>query len=405
MKLTAPDKYSNAVVEVPTSKSIANRLLIIQALAGSGLISDLSEAKDTQILKELTRSLPPVLDVGHAGTTFRFLTSFLALQQGTFVLTGSTRMRERPISVLVDALKELGANITYIDKKGFPPLKIIGAELLGREINVKANISSQFITALMLIGPYLESGLTIKLEGKMVSFPYISMTASLMESCGLPISIHGNQIMVPEGKYNFRSIKVEKDWSAIAFWYEYVAVGKIPHILIKEVSKHSIQGDSKVREVFEKLGVESSFDHLGLHLSFNEGKVATKRLNFDLIQTPDLAQPLVVACVAQGHQAIITGLSTLKNKETDRGKALKVELAKLGIDIKVGEDFIELPGGDVKVKPTIRINTYEDHRMAMAFAPLVLMTKILEIDHPDVVEKSYPHFWKQLSGTGIWHKY
>ncbi len=401
MKLIAPDNYIGDTVEVPTSKSIANRLLIIQALAQSGDVLGLSEAKDTQILKQVLQSLPSVIDVGHAGTSFRFLTAFLAIQNGVFTLTGSDRMKERPIGILVNALRELGADITYLEKEGFPPLQISGTQLSSTGIIVNANISSQYITALMLIGPYLPSGLEITLKGELVSLPYLKMTANLMRSCGVEVSIDGNQITIPSGKYQFTSLAIEKDWSAIAFWYEWVAINKTEHLLIKDVKSESIQGDREVAYIFEELGVQSYFDTDGLHLSFHPVQKKKQVLVFDLNDTPDLAQPLIVTLAAQQQKAEIKGLSTLKNKETDRGLALKQELSKFGVEMEVHDDRITIAGNQELIKPSEAIKSYEDHRMAMAFAPLVAMVKELDIENPKVVEKSYPSYWEVFSRLGL----
>lgn len=401
MKIVAPEILTSAVVEVPTSKSIANRLLIIQALAGAGEIIGLSEAKDTQILKNALDGLARNLNVGHAGTTFRFLTAFLAIQKGEFVLTGSERMLERPIGILVEALRELGAKIKYEAKAGYPPLKIIGGDLHGGEISVNAHISSQFITSLMLIGPYLKSGLVINLIGEMVSLPYVTMTYNLMQYFGIEVRMVSNQIIVGEGKYSSETIQVEKDWSSIAFWYEWVAIGKISKLLISDVREESIQGDISVMAIFEKLGVMSHFDPMGLHLSYSKALVSRKKVIFDLMQSPDLAQPVIVTLVALIIPAKITGLSTLKNKETNRGEALKLELAKFGVVLRVEEDYIEYLGDSELKVPQKNIDTYNDHRMAMAFAPLVLRVNKLEIDNPEVVDKSYPEYWKEVRKLGM----
>lgn len=401
MKLFAPDIKSNVALEVPTSKSIANRLLIIQALSQAGEIIGLSEAKDTQILKSALKTKNSIIDVGHAGTSFRFLTAFLSIQEGTFILTGSYRMKQRPIGILVNALRELGADIMYLERDGFPPLQISGSPLSSKEITVNANISSQFITALMLIGPYLPSGLEIELRGEMVSLPYLQMTANLMQKCGIEAIIQENHISIPSGKYAFNSMEVEKDWSAIAFWYEWVAINQTEHLLVKDVKSESIQGDRAVAGLFEKLGVQSQFDAEGLHLSYHPVQKQKDFLEFDLNNTPDLAQPLIVTLAFLKQRAKVKGISTLKNKETDRGWALKQELLKFGIEIEVHDDLITVPGNQSLQKPTKPIHTYQDHRMAMAFAPLVGKFNQLEIENPDVVEKSYPFYWDAIVQLGV----
>lgn len=400
MKIIAPDSFLNVEVAVPTSKSISNRLLIIKALSGNEGILDVSIAQDTQTLNSLLSNMDSLMDVGHAGTAFRFLTAYLAIQKGDFILTGSERMCQRPIKPLVNALLELGADIQYLKQDGFPPLKIQGRKLMGGTVAINAGISSQFITALMLIGPYLKSGLTIKLTGNKVSFPYLKMTASLMALSGISVEWKNNEIVIPEVNYSKSSITVEKDWSSIAFWYELVAIGKLPYLLVKDVPQESIQGDAKVSELFLRIGVESQFDEKGLHLRFLESLIPTTKLEFDLTDTPDLSQPLIVAMAALGVEAKICGLSTLKNKETNRGEALRTELAKFGLLITLTDDIIELPGTEMKISKEA-IETYQDHRMAMAFASLAVKFGQIEIENPSVVEKSYPDYWLQFQHMGF----
>ena len=401
MKISVFQNINNAHVEVPTSKSISNRLLIIQALAKSGDIESLSNAKDSQVLQNLLMDMPTEMNVGHAGTAFRFLTAFLTIQKGNFILTGSDRMKQRPIGILVNALKELGADISYLGQKGFPPLKITGQEINGGAISINAEVSSQFTTAMMLIGPYLKSGLTINLTGEMVSLPYLHMTAELMKRSGVQVDIHDRKITILAGEYKLDTIQVEKDWSAIAFWYEWVAIGKVPQLTILDVQKESVQGDIAVMEIFEKLGVKSTFQKHGLQLNYIEPKSKAAFLSFDLIQTPDLAQPLVVTLAAFGQHAKVIGLSTLKNKETNRGQALKQELAKFGVTIKVTNNSIEIDEPTPLKSPKTPIQTYDDHRMAMAFAPLVGNVGAFYMNDIEVVEKSYPDYWSQLRKVGV----
>lgn len=251
------DKPAALEVDVSTSKSISNRLLIIQALSGSGNIIGLSEAEDTQILHNLLTEMPAVMDVGHGGTTFRFLTAYLAIQKGTFILTGSERMKQRPIGILVDVLNILGADITYMEEQGYPPLQITGKKLTGRRVEVNAGRSSQFISALMLIAPYIENGVEIVMKGNRVSTPYLEMTAELMSECGVEVKGVEDRICVSQGRYLFEYKEVEKDWSAISFWYELVGIGKIKSLLIRDVKKETIQGDQAVIGLFQVLGIDS----------------------------------------------------------------------------------------------------------------------------------------------------
>lgn len=402
MNITAPNKINDVGVEIPASKSISNRLLIIQALSKSGEIQNLSEAEDTLVLKQMLSEMPETMNVGHAGTAFRFLTAFLSIGDGTHVLTGSERMKNRPIAPLVNALRALGANIQYLENEGFPPLKIQGKKLQGGAVTVDSSISSQFISALMLIGPSLENGLRITLSGDVVSRSYIDMTAKLMSSCGAQINVTGNTIGVSTSTYYFEVHKVEKDWSAIAFWYSFVRIGKIDHLLLKNVPQQSIQGDAYVRELFMHLGVKSRFDAEGLHLAYDGEIETTLPRILDFSKTPDLAQPFVVTLAVINGQYVLSGTSTLQHKETNRGLALKTELAKMGGFIDVAPDSIlVLKGVNETQSATVEIATYQDHRMAMAFAPLAMKYEEIKIQNTEVVKKSYPLFWDQLAKLGF----
>ena len=401
MKITAPYKIKDSSVSVPTSKSISNRLLIIQSLCGGGEIVDLSDAEDTTTLARVLKELPSRIDVGHAGTAFRFLTAYLSITSGEYILTGSDRMKNRPVGVLVEALRELGANIQYLDKEGYPPLKIVGSQMQGGQVSIKSDVSSQFISALMLIAPYLEKGLKIKLIGEVVSQPYIKMTQSLMESCGVDLVFNNQEISIPNGNYKFESLNVEKDWSAISFWYEMVLIGEIDHLLIEEVFLDSIQGDSYVLSLFKNFGVQSTFDDQGVHLSFIRPNRNDLPRIVDFKNTPDLIQPFVVSIAAINEQYVISGSKNLAYKETDRAAALKMELAKCGAFIDVAEDSILVLKGIDNFKKVPEIKTHQDHRMAMAFAPLALLFENVEIENPDVVKKSYPTFWGELEKLGF----
>ena len=399
MKVIAPNKIKNNSIEVPTSKSIANRLLIIQALAKTGEIKNLSTANDTVILHKMLRTLPMIMDVGHAGTAFRFLTSFLSITNGAWVLTGSDRMKKRPISPLVDALRYLGADIEYTESEGFPPLKINGKPLNGGTVTIDSSLSSQFISALMMIGPKLKNGLKISIKGEQVSVSYIEMTKKLMQQCGAKMAISNGGVEIKNSDYDFGVIAVERDWSAISFWYEMVLIGEIAHVLISDVVENSIQGDAFVQDLFLPFGVHSRFDSEGLHLSY-ESPLADLPSKINLNSTPDLTQPFIVAMAAIGHEIEITGVQHLKHKETDRAEALKIELAKFGAELAVSDASLTLKKGTIH-KPKTAIKTYQDHRMAMAFTPLSLIYREIEIENPEVVTKSYPDFWTQCKKLGF----
>lgn len=399
MKLIAPNTVLDSQIEVPSSKSISNRLLIIQALAKSGNVTGISTAQDTVILNLLLNEMPKIMDVGHAGTAFRFLTAYLSVTPGTYLLTGSDRMKNRPIRPLVDALKSLGADIQYVENEGFPPLKIRGTSITKSKVAIDASMSSQFVSALMMIGPYLKKGLTLNLEGDLVSTSYIEMTRSLMQDCGVNVLYENKKIEISTSSYCFETFPVEKDWSSISFWFEMVLIGKWKRLLIKDVNENSIQGDAFVKELFGYFGVKSSFDKDGLWLKYEKpnDKLPTR---IDLKNTPDLTQPFIVAMAAIGHSITVTGIQHLKFKETDRALALQTELQKFGVVLKVNDSNLILKTG-IDASSTVRIKTYQDHRMAMAFAPLALVLDGIQIENPEVVEKSYPDYWNQLQNLGF----
>jgi len=400
MIIKAPNKILDVPVTLPASKSISNRLLIIQALSQSGEITNLSEAEDTVVLQKLLCEMPSTFDVGHAGTAYRFLTAFLSISKGEHILTGSERMKERPISPLVEALRDLGANIEYLEKEGFPPLKIVGQDLIGGKVEIESSTSSQFISALMLIAPKLKNGLEIRLKGDVVSKPYLEMTVALMRSCNAKVDFTGNTIKILSAKYSFVNIEVEYDWSAAGFWYELVVIAKIPHLLLSGVKPKSIQGDSRVMELFKMFGVQSKFDNAGLHLSYSSTEIESARL-LDFKETPDLVQPFLAMIAAKNFNMVLSGTRNLQFKETDRLQAMKNELKKFGAEIDIAEDSVLLLKGiDAELKESISIKTYQDHRMAMAFAPLAIL-RDLELESPEVVEKSYPTFWKEWSKIGF----
>ena len=387
------------------SKSISNRVLIMRALSGEDfLIENLSTAQDTKTLQKLLTTKKKTLDAGAGGTTFRFLTAFLACQQGkNVVLTGSERMQQRPILLLVNALKQLGADIEYVNNEGFPPLHIKGKKLIGGKVSIPADTSSQYISALLMIGPTLEQGLELELSGEIVSKPYIEMTLGLMKYFGIKYSFKGNNIRIKPGKYVPKPFFVEADWSAASYFYEMAILAEEAKITLSGLGENSLQGDSIITKIAEKFGITSAFSGYDLTIE-KVNTVPVKSLSYDFITCPDIAQTLVVACAGNYMNAQLKGLSTLKIKETDRISALDMELSKYGCSFKQtdankwvlsAKKFTPIPEGAVE------IDTYEDHRMAMSFAPLCLVSEQVIIKEPDVVAKSYPDFWKDISKLGF----
>ncbi len=397
-------------VTLSGSKSISNRALIIRALCNDNFkITGLASSKDTQVLKMLLESDANLYDVGPAGTSFRFLTAFLSLQDGSQTLTGSKRMLQRPIGPLVNGLRALGANIEYLGQEGYPPLKI--NEWKDRSfaaLNIPANISSQFISALLLIGPYLSKGLELTLDGKIVSRPYIDMTLGLMKKFGIQSQWEDQTIFVKPGNYKGQDFRVEADWSAASYYYSMATLDDHPELELMGLDIESFQGDSALIEIYEKLGVRTKEIHNGVKLTRNGPTPPMIEYNF--LKCPDLAQTVFASCGALGVQGLFSGLETLKIKETDRIKAMQNELAKVQVWLsampakfskKSDEEFYMLDGKVVVNNPQFK--TYEDHRMAMALAPLARLGTIA-IEDPIVVEKSYPEFWEHIATLGYQSK-
>ena len=380
-KVSHPTKIVNCEVDLPSSKSISNRLLIIQALCKQDFeIKNLSNSDDTNSLKNALNANGDTIDVGAAGTSFRFLTSYLATQQEReFILTGTGRMKERPIQNLVAALQLLGAKISYLEKDGFPPLKIKGATILGGEITMDASISSQFISSLLLIAPTLENGLILNISENLVSKSYIQMTLRLMEEFGVKYSWNDNKIVVNQQNYIGKNYTVESDWSAATFWFQIAALTENCNIKLNGLCQKSMQGDAKAKTIFKDFGIASVFEDNALVLTKNNNQNFPKVIN--LIDSPDMYQSLKCTLFALNKPTEITGISTLQDKETDRVKAVENELKKLS-----SSNVIE---------------TYKDHRMAMSFAPLSLKYEEFIIKNSEVVSKSYPNFWKDLSRAGF----
>ncbi len=401
--ISAPEKAVKDTIYIPSSKSISNRMLIIRALAGSVVpLGNLSESDDTAVLGKALDSEEYVKDVGHAGTAMRFLTAYLAIQAGEHILTGSERMKQRPVGPLVDALKQVGARIEYLENEGCPPLRISGGELSGRNIEIDAGISSQFISALMMIGPLLEGGLIIELKGHVVSASYIEMTLSLMNSCGAGARFDGKRITVPQGAYTMNDFTVESDWSGASYWYQVAALLPGSEIILPNLSMHSLQGDAALVQIFEVLGVHTIFREDGLVLH-SEKQEMPELFEYDFTSCPDLVQTCAVALCALDVPFRFTGTITLRVKETDRITALQTELKKAGMVLKADSvsEWIAWDGERCEPASDPVIQTYHDHRMAMAFAPMAIHLGQISIEDPGVVTKSYPGYWNDLKKAGF----
>lgn len=391
----------STAITITGSKSESNRLLLLQALYSAITISNLSESDDSEAMQKALSGNDSIIDIHHAGTAMRFLTAYYAIQEGKeVVLTGSSRMKERPIGVLVDALRSLGAKIEYVENEGFPPIKITGQKLLKNKVSIKAGVSSQYITALLLIAAKLENGLELTLEGEITSRPYIEMTLSLLNQVGIENRFEGNVITVlpkPEIAALASKVVVESDWSSASYFYSIAALANEDiSISLSSYKKDSLQGDSALAAIYRSLGVETVFKENSILLSKTN---ASTSVNLDLNDTPDIAQTIAVTCFGLGIACSLTGLHTLKIKETDRLEALKTEMEKLGAKITVTNDSLMLEASDT-VNSNITIATYNDHRMAMAFAPLAVKVPV-RIQDADVVSKSYPAFWDDLQDLGF----
>lgn len=378
-------------------------MLIIRSLAGSrSQIHNLSDSDDTRVLLDALEGDAPSKDVSHAGTAMRFLAAYLTTREGEFLLTGSDRMKERPIGPLVAALQTLGADIAYQEKEGYPPLKIRGGTLRGGNIKIAGGISSQFISALMMVGPVLDGGLVINLTGDIVSATYIEMTLALMQQCGVNASFDGREIIIPRQPYTLKDFRVESDWSGASYWYQIAALLPGSEIGLPDLNRHSLQGDAVLATLFRPLGVQSHFIDEGVMLqSLQEG--FPERLKHDFTGYPDLVQTCAVTLCALGIPFRFTGTSTLRIKETDRIAALQRELQKVGfvLEFDNGGEWISWDGTRCVADPHPVIGTYHDHRMAMAFAPLAIPLGQITIDDPLVVTKSYPGYWSDLKKAGF----
>ena len=397
-----------ARIAVTGSKSESNRLLLLQALYSNITIENLSNSDDTVVLKKALETSSRTVDIHHAGTAMRFLTAYFASTDDVdVILSGSKRMHERPIKILVDALKDLGANIEYLDMYGYPPIRIYGTKLKGETVKMKANVSSQYISALLLIAPTLPMGLTLELEGTITSIPYINMTLSLLEQLDVKTLFEQNTIHIfPKKAVKDTRFVVESDWSSASYFYSLIALSNDSKVTLTSYSGESLQGDAALCSIYKDLGVATAFNASETAITLSKsGKKISSFLALNLSNTPDIAQTIAVTCFGLGIGCKLTGLHTLKIKETDRLLALKTELEKLGAEISITNDSLELEiNSDTafsEVNSEIcEIDTYQDHRMAMAFAPLALKYPLI-INDPMVVTKSFPSFWKDIETMGI----
>lgn len=400
--IKGPDRLIRASVQLPASKSISNRALILSALSYSPYnIQNLSDCDDTEVMVAALNSNSRDFDIKAAGTAMRFLTAFLSKVVGEWTITGTERMKNRPIRILVDALNSLGARVEYVEKEGFPPLRIFGSALQGGEISLSGGVSSQYISALLMIAPLMENGLTLHLEGNIISRPYINLTLQLMAQFGVVADWSDHTIRILPQSYEPIGFTVESDWSAASYWYEVMALSGNAEIELLGLFKDSLQGDAAGAKLFAQLGVGTTYTNRGVVLKRN-GEMCRK-LIYNFVNEPDLAQTFVVSCVLLNIPFRFTGLQSLKIKETDRMEALKVELRKLGYLLTDSKDSIlEWNGERCEAEAHPVIATYEDHRMAMAFAPAALLRpEGLAMAEPGVVSKSYPSFWEDLRSAGF----
>ncbi len=400
-KISKKSKSIEGVLNISGSKSESNRLLILRALTSYFEIKNISDSDDTNVMISAINSNQEEIDIGHAGTAMRFLTSyFSSINNSSVILTGSKRMKERPISILVEALRELEVEISYIENEGYPPIKIKGKEINKKQVKLPANVSSQYITSLMMLGVSLQNGLVINLSTEITSLPYIEMTKKIIERIGGNVKLKSNQILIDSlSNKKIPNQLVESDWSSASYFYSMVALSDLSDLSLNTYYKHSIQGDSHLAEIYKNFGVKTTYINNGIHLSKSDDKIE-KKISLDLSNNPDLAQTIVVTCLGLQIDCDLYGLQTLKIKETDRLKALKSEIEKFGVDkIEITESSLHLENKS-QLKSNISIDTYDDHRMAMSFVPLSLLDPI-KINDPLVVTKSYVSFWDHLEKLGF----
>ncbi len=401
--IAAPEQL-NTIITLPASKSISNRALIINALSNNASpLANVSDCDDTRVMIHALRHMPDEINIMAAGTAMRFLTAYLSVTSGTHTITGTERMRHRPIGVLVDALRRLGACVEYVGEEGFPPLRITGGSLEGGELELPGNVSSQYVSALLMIGPTMQQGLRLRLTGEIISRPYIDMTLSIMQTYGTKAQWVGDDLLqVMPQPYAPIPYIIENDWSAASYWYQTVALSRDPNaaVVLPGLFEYSTQGDAKTSDIFRQLGVRTEFTPQGVRLS-KSAQPLPSRLDLDMVQQPDLAQTVVATCLGLGVHFHLTGLQSLRIKETDRIAALEKEFAKLGFVVSDCNDSEMMWEGErCAPQENAALDTYDDHRMAMAMAPCALRLGALRINNPQVVSKSYPHFWRDLYAAG-----
>ncbi|MEX1382017.1 3-phosphoshikimate 1-carboxyvinyltransferase [Lutibacter sp.] len=400
LKINKISKTVKGTIQITGSKSETNRLLVLQQFYPNLEIKNISNSDDSKLMQKALASTSKEINIGHAGTAMRFLTSYFSVKENAeIILTGSHRMKNRPIKILVDALTELGASIEYVEEEGFPPLKILGKKLTKNFVEIEGNVSSQYISSLLLIAPTLKNGLQLKFKGEVTSIPYIKMTLQLLAALGVQYSWENNVISIqPKPTIENKSIVVESDWSSASYYYSLCALSPNSEITLSSYKKNSLQGDSVLAEIYKNLGVVTHFEGNSILLK-NTKALDFRLLTLDLIGAPDIAQTIAVTCFGLGIECYLTGLHTLKIKETDRLVALKTEIEKLGGKVEITNETLHLQVS-TKIKENISVSTYDDHRMAMAFAPLALKVP-LQIEDPNVVSKSYPTFWEDFKKVTI----
>lgn len=400
LQLQTSQSDLQAQIAITGSKSETNRLLLLQALFPNIALANTSNSDDSEVMQKALKGNDEIVDIHHAGTAMRFLTAYFAVNEGReVVLTGSQRMTERPIKVLVEALQQLGAQISYENQEGYPPIRIKGQKITANKVSIPANVSSQYISALLLVAPKLQNGIELTLVGEITSIPYIKMTLALLNDLNIQTSFEGNVIKVyPKQEVESKVMTVESDWSSASYFFSLAALSNEASISLTSYKETSLQGDSALVQLYSEMGIESKFENNQLTVT-KKANFTLNDVTFDLNNTPDIAQTIVVTCLGLGIGCHLTGLHTLKIKETDRLEALRIELTKLGANISVTNDSLTLVASK-EIHSNVKIATYNDHRMAMAFAPLALRVPII-IENAEVVSKSYPDFWKDLENLGF----
>jgi len=402
LKINKINKTVSGNIQITGSKSETNRLLVLQQFYKNLTIENISNSDDSVLMQKALASTSNEINIGHAGTAMRFLTSYFSVKENSeVVLTGSGRMKDRPIKILVDALRSLGADIDYVEKEGYPPLKITGKKLVKDFVEIDGNVSSQYISSLLLIAPTLQNGLKLKFKGEITSVPYIKMTLALLAELGIELFWDDDSISIQsKPSIDAKTVVVESDWSSASYFYSFVALSPNAEITLSSYKKNSLQGDSVLAEIYKILGVKTVFEENSMVLTNQQPTTNNqKSLTLDLINAPDIAQTIAVTCFGLGIECYLTGLHTLKIKETDRLVALKSEIEKLGGEVEITNETLHLKPSTT-INKNISVATYDDHRMAMAFAPLAIKVPI-QIEDENVVSKSYPTFWKDLAKISL----